>query len=228
MTTDKSSIIDFNTAARQAEDPSIVIARLNAEIEAEEMRLDAEELAESLSPEEIQRAYLKAEAAENEYLSSVLKAAIQSQKDRPGGTPPPDKENGLQTEPEAHETLKETISRLAALEPLEYEQIRKAEAKRLKIDRVGELDKAVTAARKTVTEQDDSLFVVDDPYDKPVDGRNLIIELSIIFERFSVLPDGSAITSALWVILTYCFDFWNILPILSVISPEKRCGKTTF
>jgi len=126
-----------------------------------------------------------------------------------------------------NETLKETVSRLASLDPLEYEQMRQSEAKRLKV-RAGELDKAVKAARKQPEEDSKNLFPVDDPWYSPVDGIQLVQELTVIFQRFSVLPKGSAITAALWTIQTYCFDSWNVLAILAIVSPEKRCGKTTF
>jgi putative DNA primase/helicase len=135
--------------------------------------------------------------------------------------------NGKGLQNESVESLNETVMRLAALLPLEYEQVRQTEAKRLNV-RAGELDKAVKAARQQNTEEDDCLFPVVDEWGEPVDGRELVMELAATFERFSVLPKGSAITAALWVIETYCFDFWNTLPILAVISPEKRCGKTTF
>ncbi len=35
------------------------------------------------------------------------------------------------------------------------------------------------------------------------------------------------IACSLWVILTYCYDAFRILPMLGVTSPTKRCGKST-
>ena len=46
-----------------------------------------------------------------------------------------------------HDALRETVGRLARLDRLEYDQIRKAEADRLGV-RVGELDDAISRARK--------------------------------------------------------------------------------
>jgi len=131
-------------------------------------------------------------------------------------------------EAQAKETLKGAVSRLAKLDPLEYEQVRKPEAKRLEIERISALDNAVKSARKQADDNNDDLFPIDEPWHEPVDGRELVKKLAETFKRFSVLPKGSALTAALWAMLTYCADFWNILPILAIISPEKRCGKTTF
>jgi putative DNA primase/helicase len=123
-------------------------------------------------------------------------------------------------EGQSEETLRETVSRLAKLDPLEYEQVRKAEAKRLGIERIGELDKTVKAARKAATESNNDIFPLYDSWDNPVGGRELVAELAATYERFSVLPQGSAITAALWTVLTYCFDNWNTLPILTGVSEQ--------
>jgi putative DNA primase/helicase len=129
---------------------------------------------------------------------------------------------------QAEETLQQEVARLATMGPLEYERIRKTEATRLGIERVSALDNAVKAARKEKASADDEMFPTDEPWHDPVDGRQLVNELAATFERFSVLPKGSAITAALWSILAYTFDAWGTLPLLAVVSPEKRCGKTTF
>ena len=126
------------------------------------------------------------------------------------------------------ETLQQSVARLAALEPLEYERVRKSEAERLGIGRIGELDKVVKAARKNNEKSSDEMFPLEEPWHEAVDGLELVRSLVEMFERFCVLPKGSAITAALWTILTYTFNFWRTLPLLTIVSPEKRCGKTTF
>jgi len=73
----------FNQAAQmrdfsQAEDPSIVIAKLNAEIEAEEMRLDAEDLA-SVPRKDLEKGVLKAIAAGDADREKLLSMALEIQ-----------------------------------------------------------------------------------------------------------------------------------------------------
>jgi hypothetical protein len=41
------------------------------------------------------------------------------------------------------------------------------------------------------------------------------------------LPDGASTAIALWCVATYDIDLFSIFPKLTVISPEKRCGKST-
>ena len=126
------------------------------------------------------------------------------------------------------ETLPQSVARLAALDPLEYERVRKMEAERMGIGRIAELDKVVKAARKEIEKSSDEMFPEEAPWHEPVDGSELVAILVEMFKRFSILPKGSAVTAALWTILTYTFNLWRTLPLLTIVSPEKRCGKTTF
>ena len=72
------------------------------------------------------------------------------------------------------------------------------------------------------------MFPNDELWLERVDGQTLVMELTETFGKFSILPTGSPLTAALWSILTYSYDIWQTLPILAIVSPEKRCGKTKF
>ncbi|HIF50429.1 MAG TPA: DUF3631 domain-containing protein [Thiotrichaceae bacterium] len=117
---------------------------------------------------------------------------------------------------------------LALLSFVEYDQRRKSEAKALGI-RVGTLDREVELARKVVNEQDstNSLFSVTEPWPDRVDGNHLLLELQSVFKQYSIIPDGAEIALPLWVLGTYVFDIFRIYPMLGLVSPEKRCGKST-
>ncbi len=71
--------------------------------------------------------------------------------------------------------------------------------------------------------------VVEDvnPWPEPVDGRAVLAEIEAIVERHVKLTTEQCTAVTLWVVLTYCFDAFHILPLLAITSPEKRCGKTT-
>lgn len=70
------------------------------------------------------------------------------------------------------------------------------------------------------------LFIDLEPWPDPVDGEQLLRELAAFFERFVVLPKGGAAALSLWVLHTYALAAAYISPILAIVSPEKRCGKT--
>lgn len=114
---------------------------------------------------------------------------------------------------------------LALMNPLEYEHIRKKEAKRLGV-RVNVLDEEVAKLRGP-TKNDQETKDDSEPWEEPVDGGELADLIYKDITTHIILPESSAIAISLWVLLTYVFDAFRILPILAILSPEKRCGKTT-
>jgi putative DNA primase/helicase len=65
------------------------------------------------------------------------------------------------------------------------------------------------------------------PWPDSVDGASLVFDLESAINAHAVLPDGAAVAMALWIVHTYCLDAAVITPRLAIISPTKRCGKTT-
>jgi hypothetical protein len=67
-----------------------------------------------------------------------------------------------------------------------------------------------------------------EPWPEPV-GAEVLDELRETIARYVVVPTGADVLATLWVILTYLIDSTalDISPILAVISPTKRCGKST-
>jgi hypothetical protein len=66
-----------------------------------------------------------------------------------------------------------------------------------------------------------------EPWPEPVIGFDLANELVTIVNRHIALKEVQAQAVALWIILTYLDDVVYCLPILALLSPVKRCGKTT-
>jgi hypothetical protein len=61
----------------------------------------------------------------------------------------------------------------------------------------------------------------------PIDPVALLNSLRDILTRYVVLPDMAAEALALWVVHTYAFQLRQVTTYIGVVSPEKRCGKTT-
>jgi len=55
----------------------------------------------------------------------------------------------------------------------------------------------------------------------------LLNDLRDLIKRYVVLPGMAAETLALWVVHTYAFSLRQVTTYIGVVSPEKRCGKTT-
>ena len=121
---------------------------------------------------------------------------------------------------------------LATLPPLEYDHIRKAEAKRLGVGVVA-LDRAVEERRRhfaSVTGHgaDHKCGLKNfTPADHPVNGEKMLAVLERTITRFIVLPPHGALAVGLWIVRTHAHDLFDINPRLALCSAEKRCGKTT-
>jgi putative DNA primase/helicase len=66
-----------------------------------------------------------------------------------------------------------------------------------------------------------------EPASKSISGDELLSAIRDELLKYIILPCGIAEPIAAWVVLTYCYDAFRILPMLGIISPVKRCGKTT-
>lgn len=66
-----------------------------------------------------------------------------------------------------------------------------------------------------------------DPWPESVDGAQLLDEIVRLLVRFVILPEHTAEATALWVMHTYAHDAAHATPRLAILSPVKRCGKTT-
>ena len=62
---------------------------------------------------------------------------------------------------------------------------------------------------------------------KPVDGAALLDAIERMFRRYIVLPKGRDSGLALWVLHAWTMDAGDISPFMVLVSPTKRCGKTS-
>src|SRR5262245_21628928 len=119
------------------------------------------------------------------------------------------------------------IGELASLDILKYELQRDTAASGLGI-RVSALDKLVKD-RRTVTE-DESVGLPHwnvEPLADPVDGAALLNNLQQVFRRYIILPRGADIALPLWVLHAWTVDAGDVSPLMVLVSPTKRCGKTS-
>ena len=130
--------------------------------------------------------------------------------------------------PQPVESLQAAVVRLASLSPLEYEQVRDAEAKCLGISRVTALDKEVEASRKLqpLKNGKDSLFQPVTPWAAPVDANALLQEIAATLRRFIVCDREIRIAASLWCAFTWIIDHVQVAPIAMITAPEKQCGKS--
>ena len=73
--------------------------------------------------------------------------------------------------------------------------------------------------------KDDTPTIVESK--TPTPGAALLNDLRDVMKRYVVLPEMAAEALALWVVHTYAFTLRQVTTYIGVVSPEKRCGKTT-
>jgi putative DNA primase/helicase len=127
------------------------------------------------------------------------------------------------------------IERLAALETVDYEVVRKDAADQLGI-RATVLDSLRNQKRRELklhtARPDDGqgrAVTIPDvlPWADAIEGDRVATGLAVALKRYVVLSDTAADAVALWVLHTWLFDKFIIAPRLAITSPTKGCGKTT-
>ena len=122
-------------------------------------------------------------------------------------------------------TYEDTVTRLAALKPFEYDQLRIEEAKELGVQ-LKTLDTDVNTLRNNGSKAKCLPFLEVEPYPYPIDPAQLLNEVSETIRKFIVLDAEQAHAIALWVAFTWFMDVVNVAPLLIISAPEKTCGKT--
>ena len=126
----------------------------------------------------------------------------------------------------------ERIASLAALSALEYDRVRKVEAKKMGV-RVSALDQAIDDTRRRSADADTKssgggAIASPEPWPEEVFGRDLAERVQDALTRHVVFADihhADALT--LWLMGTYLMDTWMLWPKVLITSPVKRCGKST-
>lgn len=61
-----------------------------------------------------------------------------------------------------------------------------------------------------------------DPWAEQVDGAELLNSITSVVRRYVVLSEFDAGAIALWILLTFCEPYVDVLPILAITSPQKK------
>lgn len=74
----------------------------------------------------------------------------------------------------------------------------------------------------------DAPFLADvEPWPDPVDGAVMLNDVVALLRNYMVLPARAVEAIALWCLQAFLMTVWSTSPILAVLSPVKRCGKST-
>jgi hypothetical protein len=65
-----------------------------------------------------------------------------------------------------------------------------------------------------------------EPWPEPVDGAQLMADLSKAIGSYVIMSAHQRDATALWTMFTHAHDLRDYAPLLAVTAPTKRCGKT--
>jgi plasmid maintenance system antidote protein VapI len=124
--------------------------------------------------------------------------------------------------------FEDELRRLSELSQAEYERQRRAAAKKLGL-RASALDRLVAERRTCTSKNAPRGRALDlhspEPWSNPVNGADLLDELTARFQRHAILPTGAAIAAALWTLLAYVLDCFDVAPRLAITSPHHAVGQ---
>ena len=72
-----------------------------------------------------------------------------------------------------------------------------------------------------------SLWEEDAPWNEPVDLGQVLTQIEARIQEHMVMDADSITAVTLWTAYTYVCDRFTVSPYLAIMSPTKRCGKTT-
>ena len=119
------------------------------------------------------------------------------------------------------------IYELSKLTDVAYQRRRKDAAREVGM-RVDVLDRIIRQARAQAEEDATTLPHWNvEPAAEAVNGAALLDSIRRTFCRYIVLPKGADTALALWVLHAWTFDAGDVSPFMVLVSPTKRCGKTS-
>jgi hypothetical protein len=123
------------------------------------------------------------------------------------------------------------LNRLTKNRPADFERLRS----RLKADTHIRVT-ALEAVMKTAAAGSDSdapsrsgqpiEYDEIDPWAEPVEGTEMLAELARAIDGYVIMDTHQRDAVALWVVFTHAHDLFVFAPLLIILSPTKRCGKT--
>ncbi len=118
------------------------------------------------------------------------------------------------------------VSCLAKLSPLQLDRWLRTCADWLHVTKQALQSAVKVRLGELATDTCASKFIRPEPWPEAVGGQQLLDELTLCAQRFSILPDGTPEVMALWTLHTYAFPLFEYTPRLQIKSPARRCGKS--
>jgi len=120
----------------------------------------------------------------------------------------------------------EELRSMRSKDPAAFARLR-IQVKETKMLSMAEFDRlTVSAESEAGTAAGQSIFADVEPWSKPVDGAELLDDVTHALARHVIAEKETLRAAALWATFTWLVDVVQIAPIANITAPEKRCGKS--
>lgn len=120
--------------------------------------------------------------------------------------------------------LLEQLRAMRGKDPAAFARLR-IQVKETKRLSMVEFDK-LTASSNDDSTPDTGIFAEVEPWPDPVDGADLLDDVTHALARHVIADKETLRAAALWAAFTWLVDVVQVAPIANITAPEKRCGKS--
>jgi hypothetical protein len=122
------------------------------------------------------------------------------------------------------------LNRLARNRRADFERLRSAlkAGKRVRLSALEAAMKAQAVGGGDAENRSGQAIEYDeiDPWDGPIEGAELLTALARAIDDYVIMDAHQRDAVVLWVVFMHAHDFFVFAPLLVILSPTKRCGKT--
>ncbi|EIU3225960.1 DUF3631 domain-containing protein [Pseudomonas aeruginosa] len=117
------------------------------------------------------------------------------------------------------------LKKMRAKDPAAFARLR-AQVKDTKVLSMGEFDRLTACVDDDAEPANASIFEEVEPWPEPVDGADLLDDVTHALARHVIADKETLRAAALWAAFTWLVDVVQVAPIANITAPEKRCGKS--
>lgn len=117
------------------------------------------------------------------------------------------------------------LKRIRSKDPSAWARLRQ-QVKETKVLSMVEFDRLTAQDDEHKASTGGGIFPEVSPWSTPVDGAELLDEISHAIKRHVIADDATIQAAALWATFTWLIDSVQVAPIANITAPEKRCGKS--
>lgn len=110
-------------------------------------------------------------------------------------------------------------------DPAAFARLR-VQVKETKVLSMAEFDRLTAASEGEGEAANAGIFAEVEPWPDPVDGADLLDDITHALARHVIADKETLRAAALWAAFTWFVDVVQVAPIANITAPEKRCGKS--